>query len=112
MTKTDAPGQAGTIEQKQRALIGTTLGTPPKEPNVDSYTVGDQAPSAQDTSRINAAKHLLGAEFTASNSGVAINERTGKAVGTSATFETAAGESVGIVWATIDATENGTSAST
>ena len=72
----------------------------------------EQAPSAQDTRRIDAAKHLLGADFTLSASGIAINDRTGKAVGTSATFRTASGGSVGVVWATVDPTEKGSRTST
>lgn len=111
--KTDAPERNGTQAQKQRDLLGTTLGAPPVDPNVDSYRVDESRPlSATDERRIATAAHLLGSAFTKVDSGVAIDEQTGKAVGTSATFRTASDESVGVVWATIDATEKGSTSLT
>lgn len=108
VTKTEAPDQNGTKAQKQQSL----LGTPPGVPNGDSYTVVEKAPTAQDDRRIAAAQHLLGSGFTKVLSGVALDAMTGAEVGTSATFRSAAGESVGVVWATVDPAEKGTVTST
>jgi hypothetical protein len=107
LPKAGAQEQSGTRQQKQRGLLGTTLGTPPGDPRVESYTVVEKAPTAQDTRRIDAAKHLLGSAFTMTGSGVTLNATTGKEVGTSATFKSASGESVGVIWVTVDATEKG-----